>query len=53
MGSVLGMILAVPIAMIIINLYEAGVFDTMIYAGKTLWELLMNFTHLDIPQTKK
>ncbi|SFQ13346.1 sporulation integral membrane protein YtvI [Lachnospiraceae bacterium XBB1006] len=50
MGSVLGMILAVPIAMIVMNLYEAGVFDTMIYAGKTLWEMLQKFIHLDVPQ---
>lgn len=46
-GSVLGMILAVPIAMIIINLYKAGVFDTMIYAGKTLWEQFTDFLRLE------
>lgn len=46
-GSVLGMILAVPIAMIIINLFKAGVFDTMIYAGKTLWEQFRDFLKLE------
>lgn len=35
-GSVLGMIVAVPIAMIIINLFKAGVFDNFIYTIRLL-----------------
>ncbi len=35
-GSVLGMIIAVPIAMIIINLSKAGVFDNFIYTIRLL-----------------
>ncbi|MBP7320354.1 MAG: sporulation integral membrane protein YtvI [Lachnospiraceae bacterium] len=35
-GSVLGMIVAVPIAMIIINLSKAGVFDNFIYTIRLL-----------------
>lgn len=37
-GSVLGMIVAVPIAMIIINLSKAGVFDNFIYTIRLLVE---------------
>lgn len=36
LGSVLGMIVAVPIAMIMINLWKAGVFDNFIYTLKLL-----------------
>lgn len=36
MGSVLGMILAVPVGMIIINMYEAGAFDYILDDGRIL-----------------
>lgn len=36
LGSVLGMIVAVPVAMIMINLFKAGVFDNFIYTLKLL-----------------
>lgn len=35
-GGVLGMILAVPIGMILINLYELGAFDTLIWCFKEI-----------------
>ncbi|MCR4955464.1 MAG: sporulation integral membrane protein YtvI [Lachnospiraceae bacterium] len=52
-AGVLGMLIAVPIAMIIINLYKAGMFDTMIYAGKTLYKRIRKFLHLEIPNRPK
>ena len=48
--GVLGMILAVPIAMIIINLYKTGVFDTMIYSAKTLYQEVRDFFHIEVPK---
>lgn len=36
LGGVLGMIIAVPVGMIIINLYKAGIFDTQIRCVKEL-----------------
>ena len=36
MGGAVGIILAVPIAMIIINLYKAGVFRNFVYSVKLL-----------------
>ncbi len=47
-AGVLGMIFAVPIAMVIINLGSAGVFDTMIYSAKTLLKEAKDFLHIDI-----
>ena len=38
LGSVLGMILAVPVGMIIINLYKAGAFDYILDDVKILAE---------------
>lgn len=48
--GVIGMILAVPIAMIIINLYKTGVFDTMIYSAKELYREIRNFFHIEVPK---
>lgn len=53
LAGVLGMILAVPIAMIILNLGKAGVFDTMIYSAKTLYKDLKDFLHIDLPKVNK
>ena len=33
-SSVLGMIIAIPIGMILINLYKAGAFDTLVWCVK-------------------
>lgn len=49
-AGVLGMILAVPIAMIIINLYKSGVFDTMVYSSKELYKEFKDFVHIDLPK---
>ena len=42
MGSVLGMILAVPAGMIVINLYKAGAFDYILDDVKNLAEGVQN-----------
>lgn len=46
-GNVLGMIVAVPIAMLFINLCKSGVFDNMVYSAKTLYIMLRLYMHLD------
>lgn len=50
--SVLGMILAVPVAMIIYRLYEAGAFDVMIFSAKQLYREARKFMHIDLPQKR-
>lgn len=45
--GVLGMILAVPIAMIVINLVKSGVFDNFIFSLKELYRMIKNYMHLD------
>lgn len=46
-GNVLGMIVAVPIAMLFINLCKSGVFGNMVYSAKTLYIMLRLYMHLD------
>jgi hypothetical protein len=45
-AGVVGMILAVPIGIIVLNLYEEGVFDTTINSLKILYALISNFRKL-------
>lgn len=47
LGGVLGMIIAVPIGIIVLNMYEEGVFDTTINSLKVLYASISNFRHLD------
>lgn len=46
-GSVVGMIVAVPIGIIVLNMYEEGVFDTTINSLKILYASISNFRHLN------
>ena len=46
-GSVIGMIVAVPIGIIVLNMYEEGVFDTTINSLKILYASISNFRHLN------
>ncbi len=46
-GGVAGMIIAVPIGIIVLNMYEEGVFDTTINSLKVLYASISNFRHLD------
>lgn len=45
-AGVIGMIIAVPVGIIILNLYEEGVFDTTINSLKILYAGISNFRHL-------
>lgn len=45
-AGVLGMIIAVPVGIIVLNLYEEGVFDTAINSLKILYAGISNFRHL-------
>lgn len=45
-AGVLGMIIAVPIGIIVLNMYEEGVFDTTINSLKVLYAGISNFRHL-------
>ena len=45
-AGVIGMIIAVPIGIIILNMYEEGVFDTFLNSLKILYASLSNFRHL-------
>ena len=45
-AGVIGMIIAVPIGIIILNLYEEGVIDTTINSLKILYAGISNFRHL-------
>ena len=50
-SSVAGMILAIPIGMILINLYEAGAFDTFVWCIK---EIVSDFNRFrQVPAEKK
>ena len=50
-SSVAGMILAIPIGMILINLYEAGAFDTFVWCIK---EIISDFNRFrQVPAEKK
>jgi len=46
-GGVVGMIIAVPIGIIVLNMYEEGVFNTTINSCKVLYASISNFRHLD------
>ncbi len=46
-GGVLGMIIAVPIGIIVLNMYEEGVFDTTLNSLKVLYASISNFRHLN------
>lgn len=46
MGSVVGMILAVPIGIIVLNMYEEGVFDTTVRSIQILYAGACNFRHI-------
>lgn len=46
-GGVFGMIIAVPIGIIVLNMYEEGVFDTTLNSCKVLYASISNFRHLD------
>lgn len=46
-AGVLGMIIAVPIGIIVLTMYEEGVFDTTIKSLKVLYASLSNFRHLN------
>ena len=46
-GSVAGMIIAVPIGIIVLNMYGEGVFDTTINSLKILYASISNFRHLN------
>ncbi|MBP3603473.1 MAG: sporulation integral membrane protein YtvI [Lachnospiraceae bacterium] len=45
-AGVIGMIIAVPIGIIILNMYEEGVFNTTIDSLKVLYAGISNFRHL-------
>ena len=45
-AGVIGMIIAVPVGIIVLNLYEEGVFDTTINSLKILYAGISNFRHL-------
>ena len=46
-SSVVGMILAIPIGMILINLYEAGAFDTLVWCVREVVNDFNNFRRVD------
>nr|WP_160560193.1 sporulation integral membrane protein YtvI [Parablautia muri] len=46
-GGVVGMILAVPIGIIILNMYQEGVFETTLDSLKILYASVSNFRHLN------
>lgn len=46
-AGVVGMIIAVPIGIIVLTMYEEGVFDTTINSIKVLYASLSNFRHLN------
>lgn len=46
MGGVIGMIVAVPIGIILLTMYQEGVFDTTINSLKILYASISNFRHL-------
>ena len=46
-AGVVGMIIAVPIGIIVLTMYEEGVFDTTIDSMKVLYASVSNFRHLD------
>ena len=45
-AGVVGMIIAVPVGIIVLNMYEEGVFDTFLNSLKILYASVGNFRHL-------
>lgn len=45
-AGVLGMIVAVPLGIIVANMYQAGVFDTVVNSFRILWAGINHFRHL-------
>ncbi len=52
-GSVLGMIIAVPVGIIVLNMYQAGVFDTVVNSVRILCTGLNDFRQLTREDLKK
>ena len=55
-AGVVGMIIAVPIGIIVLNMYEEGVFDTTLNSIKVLYAGISNFRHLtdeDMEEVRK
>lgn len=52
-NSVVGMIVAIPVGMVAINLVKAGAFDTQIYCVKQLALALRDACHVQLPQKKE
>lgn len=52
LGGVLGMLIAVPVGIIVVSLYEEGLFSTFISSIKILWNGINNFRKLS-PEDKK
>ena len=46
-GGVVGIIIAVPLGIIVLNMYEEGVFDNTLNSLKVLYASISNFRHLD------
>lgn len=46
-AGVVGMIIAVPIGIIVLNMYQEGVFDTTINSLRVLYASVSNFRHLN------
>ena len=46
-GGVGGMIIAVPIGIIVLNMYQEGVFDTTLDSIRILYASISNFRHLN------
>ncbi len=47
MAGVIGMIIAVPVGIIVLNMYQEGVFDTTLNSLKILYASISNFRHLN------
>lgn len=46
-GGVVGIIIAVPVGIIVLNMYQEGVFDNTLNSLKVLYASISNFRHLD------
>lgn len=52
-GGVLGMIIAVPIGIIVVSLYEEGLFKNLLYSLRVLWEGISEFRHFTPEEIQK
>ena len=52
-SSVIGMIVAIPVGMILINLYEVGTFDTLIWCVKEVVTDFNNFRKVPKKKVEK